>query len=44
LAGKRRLCDVEPLGCSTEVLLFTDSNKVAQMPQFHTDTSKASEL
>ena len=36
--------DVEPLGCSTEVLLFTGYNKVAQMSQFHIDTYKASEL
>jgi hypothetical protein len=26
------------------MLLFTDSNKVTQMPQLHIDTSKASKL
>ena len=44
LAGKRRLSDVGPLGCSPEMLLFTDPNKVTQMPQFHIDTSKASKV
>jgi hypothetical protein len=44
LAGKRRLCHVEPLGRPTEMLLLTHSHKVTQMPQFHIDTSQASEL
>jgi hypothetical protein len=42
LTRKRRLCDVKPLGCPPEMLFFADSNKVAQMPQFHIHTSKAS--
>jgi hypothetical protein len=29
------LCDMQPIGRSSEVLLFSNANEIAQMPEFH---------
>jgi hypothetical protein len=37
LAAERRLGNLEPPGGFREVEFFSDSNEVAQVPQFHDD-------
>src|SRR6476646_10586866 len=35
LPGEGRLSDMETLGCSSKVLLFSDADEVAQVAKFH---------
>jgi len=35
LPGEGRLDDMEPIGRSSEVLLFPNGDEIAQMPEFH---------
>ena len=35
LPRERGLCDMEPVGRSAEVLLFSNANEIAEMPEFH---------
>ena len=35
LPRERRLCDMQPVGCTSEMLLFSNANEIAEVPEFH---------